>query len=842
MLSPQRSSPRIARSNGPYRVLFFLVVTQLLLFPRPLIGDVQTGEVEGQPLGANVVRLMKALEYLGAPLPKSTVSQLHEAARRRDAERLQALLDPHVLFVVSINPELRVKVNSGPGNRQLQQAGFTPKLVKVLNAATIASPLKISSPQAGPVYSGAALGILARQAQTELNENENVKRATDRFLSIEMFDSPPMTKHLSGLEVEYQIALVYCSEAGKREATIAFDVGQGTQDLGFRSETPILFDVQKAVPVTVEVLDHDGTPTTARLTLRDAQGHIYPPQAKRLAPDFFFQPHIYRGNGDTILLPPGRFNVEYTRGPEYVRRQTELVVSAYADSRLQLRLERWIQPSEFGFYCGDHHIHAAGCSHYDSPTQGVTPSHMFRQIKGEGLHVGCVLTWGPCFDFQRQYFSPVASSLSEPTTVMKYDLEISGFGSAAMGHVCLLNLEDQTYPNSAGTKTKGWPTWTVPVMRWAKQQGGVTGFPHSAFAVDAEVSAEWILSRFDKDSDARLDRNEAESALLTHGFDAIDKDQDRYLDAAELATATDSAKDKLPNLAIPNMNGRGALEICVSTAEGVCDFISAMDTSRTGEWNTWYHLMNCGFPLKVSGETDFPCMSGRRVGQGRVYVRLGNVTTVDFKTWCRGLAEGRSYVSDGFAHALEFNVNNRRPGLEPVRIPKPATVKVEATVAFASSVPEGVAYGNQTPNSGLEYVGDTVNLHAKRSDRLILGGKRVVELVVNGSVAATREVRADGKLHQLSFDVPIEQSSWIAIRQFPQLHTNPVDVIVGERPIRASQASARWCEEVVRSLWQKRKGQIAEHERAVAEETYARAIKTFRDRGNESEMNDVVNP
>ena len=32
---------------------------------------------------------------------------------------------------------------------------------------------------------------------------------------------------------------------------------------------------------------------------------------------------------------------------------------------------------------------------------------------------------------------------------------MSGFGSQALGHVCLLNLRDQTYPGSAGTKV----TW-----------------------------------------------------------------------------------------------------------------------------------------------------------------------------------------------------------------------------------------------------------------------------------------------------------------------------------------------------------------------------------------------
>ena len=105
---------------------------------------------------------------------------------------------------------------------------------------------------------------------------------------------------------------------------------------------------------------------------------------------------------------------------------------------------------------------------------------MFLHVKGEGLNVGCNLTWGPCYDFQRQFFEPTVNKVSEPLTVLKYDIEVSGFGSQALGHVCLLNLRDQTYPGSEGTKTKGWPTWTTPLMRWAKAQGAVTGYAHSA--------------------------------------------------------------------------------------------------------------------------------------------------------------------------------------------------------------------------------------------------------------------------------------------------------------------------------------------------------------------------
>jgi hypothetical protein len=219
---------------------------------------------------------------------------------------------------------------------------------------------------------------------------------------------------------------------------------------------PILFDVRKAVPVKFRIRDCDGTPTVAHLLFRDQLGHVYPPQAKRLAPDFFFQPQIYRGDGEAVLLPPGDFTLEYGRGPEYLVGHRELTIAGSDQPPVEIDLKRWVEPSEHGYYVGDHHIHGAGCSHYTSPTQGVTPEHMFRQVKGEGLNVGCVLTWGPCFDFQRNYFAPQAHGLSEPFTVLKYDLEISGFGSAALGHVCLLNLKDQSSSTAARA---GWRSW-----------------------------------------------------------------------------------------------------------------------------------------------------------------------------------------------------------------------------------------------------------------------------------------------------------------------------------------------------------------------------------------------
>src|SRR5262245_29197976 len=70
--------------------------------------------VEGQPLAANVRRVIQALDLVGQPLAAADRTALEAAAQDRDHARLQTLLDKHVLLVVAINPESRVKVARGP--------------------------------------------------------------------------------------------------------------------------------------------------------------------------------------------------------------------------------------------------------------------------------------------------------------------------------------------------------------------------------------------------------------------------------------------------------------------------------------------------------------------------------------------------------------------------------------------------------------------------------------------------------------------------------------------------------------------------------------------------------
>ena len=76
--------------------------------------------------------------------------------------------------------------------------------------------------------------------------------------------------------------------------------------------------------------------------------------------------------------------------------------------------------------------------------------------------------------------------------------------------------------------------------------------------------------------------------------------------------------------------------------------------------------------------------------------------------------------------------------------------------------------------------------------------------------------------------MPIAASSWVALRILPSSHTNPVFVIVGGKPIRASRRSADWCIESVERCWQSKVGSIRESEQGDARKAWDVALEAYR--------------
>lgn len=178
---------------------------------------------------AHCQRLMKAAKALHVALPPKGVTELERllAAEPKKPEAFveaaQRLLDKHCLVRVSINPESRVKAAPGPAAAELVRGRPAFLLVKVHNEAGVTHALKVKGPQ-----------LLAKG-----------KKGDGRWLEAEVYGGPPLGKTLSGQPVEYVLLRLTARQAGKREATLMFDVGQGTQDLGFRNEVPILFAVRQ---------------------------------------------------------------------------------------------------------------------------------------------------------------------------------------------------------------------------------------------------------------------------------------------------------------------------------------------------------------------------------------------------------------------------------------------------------------------------------------------------------------------------------------------------------------------------------------------------------------------
>ena len=754
--------------------------------------DLPLLEVEAQPMKAQARRVAAALQFLGQPLTQQQQQALDAAVAESDENQatnaIQKLFDSMALAMVHINPEQRVRVERGPAAAQLHQSGWTLFLVKVHNEPGINPQLNATSPNAVPVV---------RRSTGSKSPKQDVKPQdiADRWLDLMTFDQKPLTKTLTGLTVEYRILQLYSRDAGKREAKLSFNVGQGSQDLGFRNELNILFHCKPAVRVTLEVIDDDGQPTTGQFIFRDSNGRVYPARTRRLAPDFFFHDQIYRDSGETVLLPPGTFQVTYSRGPEYRILQRQITVPNAPTNQQTFRLKRWIKLADKGWFSGDHHVHAAGCSHYEAPTQGVDPAAMMRHIRGEDLNVGCVLTWGPCWYFQKDFFEGKVHALSTPNNLMRYDVEVSGFPSDHCGHLCLLRLSEDDYP---GTKrVEDWPSWDLPILKWGKKQGGVVGFSHSGWGLQLP--------------DYLPDGTRAFPSRRYGGSDSSWKGK---------APAT------LPDYAMPRFDGIGANEYVVDVVHGVCDFISAVDTPITWELNVWYHTLNCGYTCRISGETDFPCIYGERVGLGRAYVKLGEEQELSYDNWVFALRDGRSYCSDGLSHLYDFQVNGLgvgergdagRPSFLAVKNNQKLTIGVNAAALLA-----------ETPRDDIRNRRLDVQpyWHVERA-RVADTRKVPVELIVNGQSVARQDLTADGSIQNLSFDYKLDRSSWVALRIFPSAHTNPIFVEVDGKPIRASKRSAKWCLEATETCWNSKKKGIRDTEQAAAVKAYDKAREAY---------------
>ncbi len=239
-------------------------------------------------------------------------------------------------------------------------------------------------------------------------------------------------------------------------------------------------------------------------------------------------------------------------------------------------------------------------------------------------------------------------------------------------------------------------------------------------------------------------------------------------------------------------HGGYAQEIWADLVQGATDGVELLQFGiyRGIGLEGWYHVLGAGFRFPGIAACDYPAC--RKLGDCRTYVHIDGEPT--FPAWLEGAAQGRSFMTTGPLVLLE--VDGHRPGdIISTSDSAPRTVKVRVTV--------------ESPTSPVTHV------------QLVVGGRVVRELKVTPKVAEPQKF-------ELTDEIVVDESSWIAARAFSQAptgspdaeaHTNPVYVYLNDKP-PCRAADVDW-------LLARVDEQIADHE-ARKEPEKAASIDYFR--------------
>lgn len=228
-------------------------------------------------------------------------------------------------------------------------------------------------------------------------------------------------------------------------------------------------------------------------------------------------------------------------------------------------------------------------------------------------------------------------------------------------------------------------------------------------------------------------------------------------------------------------NGLG-MEAPVAAALGKLDGFNMFDPYwMDPEYDIWYKLLNCGFPLPASTGSDwFVCSNNR------VYVQTNGDFSYD--RWIEGLQQGRTFITNG--PALFMHVDGQRPGS---RLTGHGTV--EAHLTWQSHYP-----------------------------------LNRVELILNGQMYKHWSYPEGSYAGEVRCEIKPEADGWTAARcsgvardsfdQAVYAHTSPVWFDVGRLPLQRKDDAQYFIQSIEKSLqWVSRTGRYAKNEQreAVAE-------------------------
>jgi TolB protein len=386
------------------------------------------------------------------------------------------------------------------------------------------------------------------------------------------------------------------------------------------------------------VVQEEGSPCAARVSVSDAAGRFYAPadawmhHAEFDRHEYPFEARYFHTRGeDLIEVPAGTVSIDVMKGLARtpVRQTLNVRPGTIAEVRVEFPKALWRDGASSRWASADVHVHMNYGGHYRN-----TPAHLVLQAQAEDLDIVENLIVN-----KEQRIPDIAYSghgldaASTATTLIVHGQE---FHTSYWGHLGLLGQHGPTL---------------LP---------GYAGYPNTAAASLAPTNADVA------------DMAHAQGALVgyVHPFEEPPQ---------PLTRPAHTDADELP----------------VDVALGKVDYmeiVSFADHQATAD--VWYRLLNLGFHLPAAGGTDamadYATLRGP-VGLNRVYALVPD-GPLDSAAWLRSLKAGHSFATNG--PLLKFSLGGEGVGdtlvvTQPTRMPFTAQVRSIVPLDHAQIVCNG---------------------------------------------------------------------------------------------------------------------------------------------------------
>jgi len=176
---------------------------------------------------------------------------------------------------------------------------------------------------------------------------------------------------------------------------------------------------------------------------------------------------FYSSGTSSLRIPPGPATIKVYKGSEYLVSESKIAIPETGSISYEVRINRWINMPEKGWYSGDDHLHIA------RPSADLNTA-VSKLMQAEDIHVANLLQMGKVEDFTiaKQYAHGSQSRYQEGDYILAAGQENPR--THFLGHTITLGAETTHFDADR---------YLIYRLIWQKtiKEGAINGFAHAIF-------------------------------------------------------------------------------------------------------------------------------------------------------------------------------------------------------------------------------------------------------------------------------------------------------------------------------------------------------------------------